>query len=107
MSVFRSFVARRSPLVSYGVVQRAGFHQSIAFTAGKETKLHTEGRADEVEAEKAKSLKEQKEGKGNWKEELASDSESIVKADRAEHGSTEETIKKLQEEGKKMAEQQK
>lgn len=38
----------------------------------------TEGRADEVEEIKQAQLKKQKEGKGEWEEGLASESESIV-----------------------------
>ena len=38
-----------------------------------------EGRAEEIQAEKEDSLKKHKEGKGHWKDELASDSESIVR----------------------------
>ena len=37
-----------------------------------------EDRAEEVERAKHEQLREQKEGKGQWKDELASDSESIV-----------------------------
>ena len=40
----------------------------------------TEGRADEVEEIKQAQLKKQKEGKGEWEEGLASDSESIVRS---------------------------
>ena len=42
------------------------------FTTGKED------RAEEIERAKQQQLREQKEGKGQWKDELASDSESIV-----------------------------
>jgi hypothetical protein len=40
--------------------------------------LGQDGRHDEVEREKQDLLQKQKEGKGHWKEQLASDSESIV-----------------------------
>ena len=40
--------------------------------------LGKEDRADEVERAKHEQLREQKEGRGQWKDELASDSESIV-----------------------------
>lgn len=40
--------------------------------------LGNEQRAKEVEEHKQDLLKKQKEGKGHWKEPLASDSESIV-----------------------------
>ncbi|CAO2650641.1 Nn.00g019330.m01.CDS01 [Neocucurbitaria sp. VM-36] len=100
MSAIRAFAIRRSPLA---FTQRAAFSQSIARTAGKESALHSEGRADEVEKKKQDQLSKQKDGKGHWEEGLASDSESIVKADRAETGtSTQEQIKKLQEEAKKV-----
>lgn len=38
-----------------------------------------EGRAEEAEHHKQDQLQKQKEGKGHWKDELASDSESIVR----------------------------
>ncbi|KAF2731193.1 hypothetical protein EJ04DRAFT_443530 [Polyplosphaeria fusca] len=132
MPVFRSLLARQSPIASYQVTQRACLHQSIVRRAGKESTLHNEGRSEEVEKQKQDSLKDQKEGKGAWKEGLASDSESIVsviypkrpqspraptqlralplriltpaqvKADRGEAKTTEETIKNLQKEGEKV-----
>jgi len=37
-----------------------------------------EGRAEQAEAHKQDQLQKQREGKGHWKDELASDSESIV-----------------------------
>ncbi|KAF2002911.1 hypothetical protein P154DRAFT_520666 [Amniculicola lignicola CBS 123094] len=102
MSVFRTLIARRGPVVSYSIVQRASIHSTIPRLAGKESALHHEGRESEIEKDKQDMLKEQKEGKGSWKEGLASDSESIVKADRGEAESTEETIKKLQKEAEKV-----
>ncbi|KAJ4318816.1 hypothetical protein N0V94_004240 [Neodidymelliopsis sp. IMI 364377] len=100
----RSIAARRAPFVSVGTVQRAAFSQSITRCAGKESKLHTEGRANEAEELKQEQLKKQKDGKQHWEEGLASDSESIVKADRSEtNASTEDSIKKLQEETAKVA----
>lgn len=45
-----------------------------------------------------------KQGKGEWKEELATSSESIVKAERGEAGPvTKEMMKRLQEESVKAA----
>jgi len=38
-----------------------------------------DGRAEEAEHHKQDQLQKQKEGKGHWKDELASDSESIVR----------------------------
>ncbi|KAA8625301.1 hypothetical protein A1F94_000352 [Pyrenophora tritici-repentis] len=84
MSPIRAFATRRAPFV---FVQRAAFSQSIARPVGKESALHHEGRAEE----------------GEWEEQLASDSESAVKADRSETGKDiKEQIKKLQEEAKKV-----
>lgn len=39
-----------------------------------------EGRKDEIERVKQQQLREQKEGKNTWKEDIASDSESVVSA---------------------------
>ncbi|KAK3060364.1 hypothetical protein LTS18_008702, partial [Coniosporium uncinatum] len=66
--------------------------------AGREDKLHEEGRAEEIDQHKDDMLKKQKEGKGHWKEELASSSESIVKADRGDVEASDETIGQLQKE---------
>lgn len=41
-------------------------------------------------------------GQGEWKEELASSSESIVKAEKGEVKANEKTIKKLQEESVRL-----
>jgi len=68
--------------------------------------LHTEGRAEEIEHHKQDALKKQKDGKGHWKDELASSSESIIKADRGDVEASDDTIKKLQEESAKAAKQQ-
>ncbi|KAF1837252.1 hypothetical protein BDW02DRAFT_566306 [Decorospora gaudefroyi] len=76
MSAMRAFATRRTPFV---FVQRAAFSQSIARTAGKESALHSENRAEEVEKKKQEHLQKQKDGKGQWDEQLASDSESIVR----------------------------
>jgi hypothetical protein len=48
-------------------------------SANHEVNLDNENRAQEAEAAKQQQLKEQKEGKGEWKDALASDSESIVR----------------------------
>ncbi len=42
-----------------------------------------------------------KTGKGEWKEELATESESMIKAERSEIETNDETIRKLQEETKR------
>ncbi|USP74195.1 uncharacterized protein yc1106_01469 [Curvularia clavata] len=100
MSAIRAFAIRRAPIP---FVQRAAFSQSIARSAGKESALHSENRAEEVEKKKQEQLNAQKQGKASWEEQLASDSESAIKADRSETGKdTQEQIKELQEESKKV-----
>ncbi|KAL1634876.1 hypothetical protein SLS56_001957 [Neofusicoccum ribis] len=101
MSAIRNLA--RVPRASIFATQRMGFQTSAMRFAGKESKLHEEGRPDEIERHKQDALKKSKEGKGHWKDELASDSESIVKADRGEVEASEETIKKLQKETEKLA----
>jgi hypothetical protein len=58
----------------------------------------------ELEAAKQDQLKEQAEGKGRWREDLASRGESNIKADKEEVQDHGEHIKELQEEGKKAGE---
>ena len=53
---------------------------------------------EELEAKKQQQLKEQKEGKGRWHEDLASAGEVSVKADREEVGDHQKHMKELQEE---------
>ncbi|KAF2472032.1 uncharacterized protein BDR25DRAFT_302835 [Lindgomyces ingoldianus] len=108
MSGLRLLGAGWSQVGSLTIAQRAAIHQTVATRyAGKETALGHEGRKDEIEREKDDLLKKHKEGKGHWKEQLASDSESIVKADRGEVEASKETIKELQEEGAKLAKEKK
>nr|POE51914.1 hypothetical protein CFP56_26121 [Quercus suber] len=62
-----------------------------------------EGRAEEAEAHKQDQLAKQKQGKGEWKDALASDSESIVKADRGDLHNAKDTIATLQKESANAA----
>lgn len=62
--------------------------------------------AAENERHKQDLLKKQKEGKGHWKPELASDSEEAVAADRHEHADhSEQGIKELQKKTEKHAQE--
>ncbi|KAL1303427.1 hypothetical protein AAFC00_006817 [Neodothiora populina] len=97
----RSFIARRA-IVSAPV---RSFQTSRAVFAGKEDALHHEGRAEEAEQAKQAQLKKQKEGKGEWHDELASNSESIIKADRGEIKASKSTIDQLQKETAHLAEE--
>jgi len=72
----------------------------------KETNSDRPDLANENEKHKQDQLKKQKEGKGHWKPELASDSEEAVAADRHEHDDhSEEGIKGLQQKTAKHAEE--
>ncbi|KAK7528850.1 uncharacterized protein IWZ02DRAFT_486860 [Phyllosticta citriasiana] len=101
MSALRNFA--RVPRINVFAMQRMGFQTSALRMVGKESALNQEGRAEEAEAHKQELLKKHKQGKGHWKAELASDSESAVKADRGEVESSKDTIEKLQKEGEKLA----
>jgi len=68
--------------------------------AGKETKEGGAERAQEIENAKQQQLKDKK-----WRDDLASDSESGVKADRGEFGG--QSIEQMQKETAKAAEQEK
>jgi hypothetical protein len=54
---------------------------------------------------KADSLAKQKQGKGHWKPELASDSEEAIRADRDHTPSSPGETAKLQEQTKRAAEE--
>ncbi|KAK5740792.1 hypothetical protein LTR17_004382 [Elasticomyces elasticus] len=103
MSAFRMTFARRAAPISRSTGATRSFQSCRVLAAGKESTLNQEGRSEEVEAHKQDQLQKQKEGKGHWKDELASDSESIVKADRNETGSTKDNIAELQKESTKLA----
>ncbi|KAK3943574.1 hypothetical protein QBC46DRAFT_351451 [Diplogelasinospora grovesii] len=61
---------------------------------------------EEFDKHKQDSLSKQKEGKGHWKPELASDSEEDIKADRmTPEDASEATMKRLQERTKAAAEE--
>ncbi|KAK7535981.1 uncharacterized protein J3D65DRAFT_626997 [Phyllosticta citribraziliensis] len=101
MSALRNFT--RASRTNVFATQRMGFQTSALRMVGKESALNQEGRAEEAEAHKQEGLKNQREGKGHWKDELASDSESAVKADRGEVDASKDTIQKLQKEGEKLS----
>jgi len=93
-----SYLARASaPLRNTGrtVISRsiAGFHTSSLRLALSEDHPHTEDRAENIDRHKADSLEKAKTGKGEWKPELASQSEQITKADK--HNMTMEELQKM------------
>ncbi|KAK4996172.1 hypothetical protein LTR66_004145 [Elasticomyces elasticus] len=83
MAFLRTFVARSGSPASSVVGATRSFRSAALLRAGKESALGQEGRAEEAEHHKQDQLQKQKEGKGQWKDELASDSESIVRVARA------------------------
>ncbi|TKA33722.1 hypothetical protein B0A50_00558 [Salinomyces thailandicus] len=103
MSAIRLSFARAP---SFRAAATRSFGSSRVFAAGKESALNREDRADEAESHKQDQLQKQKAGKGHWKDELASDSESMVKADRNELNNTKESISELQKESAKLAEKE-
>jgi len=58
---------------------------AFATRYSKESDLGNADNAEQSERHKEDSLKKQKDGKGHWKAELASDSEEAVTADRHEY----------------------
>ncbi|KAK4544992.1 hypothetical protein LTR36_003897 [Oleoguttula mirabilis] len=105
MSALRMSFARRAPVYrSIAGTPTRSFQSCRVLAAGKESALHDEERGEKAEYHKQDQLQKQKEGKGQWKDELASDSESIVKADRGDIEASKGTIEQLQKETAKLAE---
>jgi len=87
--------ASARPQSAIAVAQsRRGF-SVLAARASKESDLNTSD-AEQSERHKQDLLKKQKEGKGHWKPELASDSEEAVAADRHTFNGQKETLEELQ-----------
>ncbi|EKD12276.1 hypothetical protein MBM_09597 [Drepanopeziza brunnea f. sp. 'multigermtubi' MB_m1] len=77
---------------------------STSFVALKESDRHMPNQAEHNEKHKQDQLQKQKEGKGQWKPELASDSEEALNAERhSGHGSIEELQKKSAEQAQKKS----
>ncbi|KAK0797783.1 hypothetical protein LTR59_006692 [Friedmanniomyces endolithicus] len=122
MSALRlAFTRRAAAPFAARTAQRPSrsFHSCRVLAVGKESELRrvltgvgfgiadNENRGEEAEAHKQDQLRKQKEGKGQWKGELASESESMIKADRNETGNAEEDIEKLQEKTTELANEKK
>jgi hypothetical protein len=75
--------------------------------ANASLRADNEARPEEAEKLKQQQLKEQQQGKGQWHEGLASDSESAVKADRGDQDHSQKSIEDLQKETAKAAQQEK
>jgi len=94
----KTFASRTSTAIT-----SRGFSVSLP-TYLKESDRHTdrEALAEKNEEHKQDQLKKQKEGKGHWKPELASDSEEAVTADRQHQG---ESPQEMMEKTAKHAEE--
>ncbi|GLB07315.1 hypothetical protein AtubIFM57258_002645 [Aspergillus tubingensis] len=75
----------------------AALHTSIPRSGLKESDHNRDDLANIYEAEKHDQVKSSKEGKAKWKQEIASDSEASVKADRGEVDSDDNNFGAMQE----------
>ncbi|KAI9672029.1 MAG: hypothetical protein M1829_004573 [Trizodia sp. TS-e1964] len=64
----------------------------------KESDRHNENAAEEQDKHLQDSLSKQRDGKGLWKGELASESESAIKADREKADTSKAGVEKMQNE---------
>ncbi|KAG0651616.1 hypothetical protein D0Z07_1766 [Hyphodiscus hymeniophilus] len=89
-----SFLLRTSRLVAARPVVAARAFQTSSVRALKEGDHSSPDQAEHNEKHKQDQLKKQKEGKGHWKPELASNSEESVAADRNHDGESIENLQK-------------
>ncbi|GES60223.1 hypothetical protein M752DRAFT_278203 [Aspergillus terreus] len=83
----------------------SSFHSSSVRPGLKESD-HNRDNLDHVyESEKQEQLKSSKEGKAKWKQELASNSEASVKADRGETDSDSKDFNEMQQKTKHLPNQ--
>ncbi|KAI2814270.1 hypothetical protein CBS63078_9355 [Aspergillus niger] len=82
---------------AYAYTSAAALHTSIPRPGLKESDHNREDLGSIYEAEKHDQLKSTKEGKAKWKQEIASDSEASVKADRGEVDSDDKNFGAMQE----------
>ncbi|KAL8627387.1 hypothetical protein Q9189_006908 [Teloschistes chrysophthalmus] len=83
----------------------ASFHISsrrAALSESDHSEHDHEDRKAKIDHHKEDQLNKQKEGKGHWKPELSSNSESAIKADREEITNAEDDIAALQKETEKV-----
>ncbi|PMD27527.1 hypothetical protein NA56DRAFT_560704 [Hyaloscypha hepaticicola] len=101
-----SFLVRNArfatrPVIARQVVPSRAFTVS-SVRALKEDDRHNEDQAEHNERHKQDQLQKQKEGKGHWKPELASNSEEAVAADRQ---AGDHSVEELQKKTAKHAEE--
>ncbi|MCJ1369099.1 hypothetical protein MMC20_000307 [Loxospora ochrophaea] len=78
------------------ITNRRYFHVTRVRSALSESDRHRDDIHEEIEHHKNDQLEKQKNGKGEWKRELASNSEAALKADRGEMKASDEHIEELQ-----------
>ncbi|KAF3936328.1 hypothetical protein ABW19_dt0209504 [Dactylella cylindrospora] len=88
-------LARRIPVAGTRVLHRGTVGYASYSSVHENDPQH-------LENHKRSSLEEQKAGKGQWREELASDAEAVIKAERKEIKATGEEIKKLEKETEEL-----
>ncbi|KAE8380163.1 hypothetical protein BDV26DRAFT_290721 [Aspergillus bertholletiae] len=104
-STIRSTIAPRVALrPTYTVTST--FHTSSLRPGLKESDQNRDDLHITYEAHKQDQLKSTKEGRGKWKQELASNSEASIKADRGEADSDGQDLKDLQEKTKHLPNQE-
>ena len=96
---YHPFIHSSNTLKRQPPTQQRAYRWQITFKTLDE---ESDNRVREIESAKDDLLARSKTGNGHWKEELASQSESIVKAERGGIETNEETIRKLQEETKRV-----
>lgn len=101
-----------SPALARASLRTTGLSKPLVqprfFTPATSFRVTKAGQSpEEVEKAKQEQLKKQEQGKGEWHEELASNSESRVKADRENVQDHDEHIEDLQKKTAKQAEKEK
>ncbi|KAF1925929.1 uncharacterized protein M421DRAFT_423216 [Didymella exigua CBS 183.55] len=97
----RAFISALRPITSsFSPITR----RALSTTPRMAIKEDGNRTAGELEQKKQEQLKEQKEGKGRWREDLASSGESNIAADKQNVTDHDSHIKDLQQEGKQKSE---
>lgn len=96
-ALFTAMRSLRSPMI---VSTRRAFANTPRMTI----KEDADRTPEQVEQAKQDQLREQEQGKGRWREDLASHGESNIAADRQQVNDHEQHMKELQQEGKEKGE---
>ena len=96
----RAIISAFRPITSFSPVTR----RALSSTPRMALKEDGNRSPEELEKKKQEQLQEQKEGKGRWREDLASSGESNIAADKQNVNDHDSHIQELQQEGKKKGE---